>query len=73
MLEEDPQDREILQSLARIAIQHNQIEQAIEYLERLSLDPLNALEASRIQRTLAEAYNAQGNIEKEKEALADDW
>ena len=69
MLEEDPQDREVLQSLARIAIQHNQIEQAIEYLERLSLDPLNALEASRIQRTLAEAYNAQGNIEKEKEAL----
>jgi tetratricopeptide (TPR) repeat protein len=69
MLKEDPQDREVLQSLARIAIQHNKIEQAIEYLERLSLNPSQALEASRIQQTLAEAYNALGNVEKEKEAL----
>ena len=71
MLDNDPTNRTVLKSLAKIAIQHDQINDAIDYLNVLAENPTNVADAIQIMSTLVEAHQAQGDRNKEIEVLQD--
>ncbi len=71
MLEHDPNNRSVLQALAKISIQHDQIPKAIQYLNTLAENPTDPADAIQIMETLVSAYQAQGNTIKEIEILKD--
>ena len=60
----DPTNRTVLQSLAKIAIHHDQISDAIDYLNVLAENPTDVADAIQIMSTLVEAYQAQGDKTK---------
>ena len=69
MLDNDPTNRTVLQSLAKIAIQHDQISDAIDYLN--ILQRIQRMADAKIMSTLVEAHQAQGDRNKEIEVLTD--
>ncbi len=71
MLQNDPANRSVLKALARISIQHDQIDEAIAHLNTLAENPTDLHDAIEIMNTLVEAHQAQGDIHKEIEVLKD--
>ena len=71
LLVDNPNDRHILKSLSRIAIQHDRVEDAITYLNQLAENPTDVRDAVEIMHTLVDAYQALGNLDKEIEVLKD--
>ena len=71
MLDNDPTNRTVLKALAKIAIQHNQVADAIDYLNILAENPTDVSDAIQIMSTLVEAHQANGDRDKEIEVLTD--
>lgn len=59
----DPDNREVLEALARIAGARGETERAISFLEDLSRTAASPKDAARYQRRTAEAFEAAGNAE----------
>ncbi len=59
----DPDNREVLEALARISGARGETAQAISYLEDLSRTAASPKDAARYQRRTAEAFEAAGNAE----------
>ena len=69
--EENPNDLEILEALARINGEHGETEVAVKYLQRLATNANSPEDAAKYYRHIANAYYTVEKIDEAKTALLD--